>query len=76
MDYNSVTSSDVEWRWVTDRGRSSRCLCSMQCRSAVCLCGMRSCRGSFLHYATQEDLQQVSVLCTLLSNRLSEIFRF
>lgn len=28
-------------------------------RAAVCLCGMSGCRGSFLHYATQEDLQQV-----------------
>lgn len=28
-------------------------------RAAVCLCGMTSCRGSFLAYATQEDLQQV-----------------
>lgn len=28
-------------------------------RAAVCLCGMTTCRGSFLHYATQDDLQQV-----------------
>jgi hypothetical protein len=28
-------------------------------RAAICLCGMTSCRGSFLHYATQDDLQQV-----------------
>lgn len=28
-------------------------------RAAVCLCGMSSCRGSFLSYATQDDLQQV-----------------
>lgn len=28
-------------------------------RAAICLCGMRSCRGSFLSYATQDDLQQV-----------------
>ena len=28
-------------------------------RASVCLCGMTSCRGSFLHYATQDDLQQV-----------------
>lgn len=28
-------------------------------RAAVCLCGMSYCRGSFLHYATQDDLQQV-----------------
>eukprot|EP01035_Chromulina_nebulosa_P017573 gene17573-23141_t len=28
-------------------------------RAAICLCGMSSCRGSFLHYATQDDLQQV-----------------
>ncbi len=28
-------------------------------RAAVCLCGMSSCRGSFLHYATQDELQQV-----------------
>lgn len=28
-------------------------------RAAVCLCGSTLCRGSFLHYATQDDLQQV-----------------
>lgn len=28
-------------------------------RAAICLCGMSSCRGSFLHFATQDDLQQV-----------------
>ena len=28
-------------------------------RSAICLCGTHQCRGSFLHYATQDDLQQV-----------------
>lgn len=28
-------------------------------RSSICLCGMKSCRGTFLHYATQMDLQQV-----------------
>ena len=28
-------------------------------RAAICLCGKSSCRGSFLHYATQDDLQQV-----------------
>jgi Protein SET DOMAIN GROUP 2 C-terminal/SET domain len=28
-------------------------------RSAICLCGQSACRGSFLHYATQDDLQQV-----------------
>jgi hypothetical protein len=28
-------------------------------RAAICLCGMTSCRGSFLHFATQDDLQQV-----------------
>ena len=28
-------------------------------RAAVCLCGMKSCRGSFLHYATQDELQQI-----------------
>ena len=28
-------------------------------RAAICLCGTLSCRGSFLHYATQDDLQQV-----------------
>jgi hypothetical protein len=41
MDYNSITTSDVEWR------------------AAVCLCGMSSCRGSFLSFSTQDDLQQV-----------------
>jgi hypothetical protein len=28
-------------------------------RAAICLCGTYSCRESFLHYATQDDLQQV-----------------
>ncbi len=28
-------------------------------RAAICLCGSPECRGSFLHYATQDDLQQV-----------------
>ena len=28
-------------------------------RAAICLCGMSTCRGSFLHYATESDLQQV-----------------
>ena len=28
-------------------------------RAAVCLCGSPFCRGSFLHFATQDDLQQV-----------------
>lgn len=28
-------------------------------RAAICLCGMTTCRGSFLHFATQDDLQQV-----------------
>ena len=28
-------------------------------RAAICLCGSPHCRGSFLHYATQDDLQQV-----------------
>eukprot|EP01038_Epipyxis_sp_PR26KG_P004388 gene4388-6204_t len=28
-------------------------------RAAICLCGMPACRGSFLHYATQDDLQQI-----------------
>ena len=28
-------------------------------RASICLCGMASCRGCFLHYATQDDLQQV-----------------
>jgi hypothetical protein len=31
----------------------------MEWRAAICLCGSTSCRGSFLHYATQDDLQQV-----------------
>lgn len=31
----------------------------LEWRAAICLCGMSSCRGSFLHYATQDDLQQV-----------------
>ena len=28
-------------------------------REAICLCGMTSCRGSFLHYAAEDDLQQI-----------------
>lgn len=28
-------------------------------RAAICLCGQSTCRGSFLNYATQDDLQQV-----------------
>lgn len=28
-------------------------------QAAICLCGMTECRGSFLHYATAEDLQQI-----------------
>lgn len=28
-------------------------------RAAICLCGSVKCRGSFLNYATQDDLQQV-----------------
>ena len=28
-------------------------------KAAICLCGTTSCRGSFLHYATQDELQQV-----------------
>ena len=28
-------------------------------RSAICLCGMTSCLGRFLHLASQESLQQV-----------------
>ncbi len=28
-------------------------------KAAICLCGTTSCRGSFLHYATQDDLQGV-----------------
>ena len=28
-------------------------------RAAICLCGMRNCRGSFLHYSERDDLRQV-----------------
>jgi hypothetical protein len=28
-------------------------------RAAICLCGTSTCRGSFLHYATQDELQQI-----------------
>ena len=36
-------------------------------RAAICLCGMTTCRGSFLHFATQDDLQQVlSTNCGIL----------
>lgn len=28
-------------------------------RSSICFCGSLSCRGTFLHYATQEELQQI-----------------
>lgn len=39
-------------------------------RAAICLCGMRNCRGSFLHYSTQNDLQQV------LNRYCSPLYRF
>ena len=50
MDYNSITTSDVEWR------------------ASVCLCGTSSCRGTFLTFATQADLQQVCMvdMCMLV----------
>jgi hypothetical protein len=32
-----------------------------ECRAAICLCGSSLCRGTFLHYSTREDLQQVLV---------------
>jgi len=28
-------------------------------RASICLCGTKNCRGTFLHYAAQDDLQQV-----------------
>lgn len=31
----------------------------LEWRTAICLCGMTSCRGSFLHFATQDDLMVV-----------------
>lgn len=31
----------------------------MEWRAAVCLCGSSLCRGSFLHFATQDDLQHI-----------------
>ena len=31
----------------------------MEWRASICLCGMRNCRSTFLHYATMDDLQQV-----------------
>lgn len=39
-------------------------------KSAICLCGMRNCRGSFLHYSTRDDLQQV------LNRFCSPVYRF
>ncbi len=39
-------------------------------RSAVCLCGMTKCRGSFLHFATQDDLQQI------LNQHCSPLWRY
>jgi len=31
----------------------------LEWRAAICLCGSAHCRGSFLHFATQDNLQQV-----------------
>ena len=39
-------------------------------RAAVCLCGTTSCRGSFLQFATQDDLQQV------LDQKCGPLWRF
>lgn len=39
-------------------------------RAAICLCGMRNCRGSFLQYSTRNDLQQV------LNRFCSPLYRF
>jgi hypothetical protein len=39
-------------------------------RAAVCLCGMSSCRGSFLQYATLDDLQQI------LNKSCGPLFRY
>jgi hypothetical protein len=39
-------------------------------RAAVCLCGMSRCRGSFLHFATQSDLQQI------LAQHCSPLYRY
>jgi len=35
---------------------------AVEWKAAICLCGSTACRGSFLHYATQHDLQQVLTL--------------
>ena len=42
----------------------------MEWRAAICLCGMRQCRGSFLHFSTQTELQQV------LNRYCSPLYRF
>lgn len=39
-------------------------------RTAICLCGMKNCRGSFLHFSTRNDLQQV------LNRFCSPVYRF
>ncbi len=39
-------------------------------RAAICLCGSRYCRGSFLHYSSQDDLQLV------LNRYCSPLYRF
>ena len=39
-------------------------------RASICLCGASSCRGTFLHFAAQEDLQQV------LNQKCSPLWRY
>lgn len=44
-------------------------------RAAICLCGSLSCRGSFLHFATQDDLQQVLVQRCAPAYRVASLLR-
>ena len=44
-------------------------------RAAICLCGSLACRGSFLHYATQDDLQQVLLQRCSPAYRVASLLR-
>jgi [histone H3]-lysine4 N-trimethyltransferase ATXR3 len=44
-------------------------------RAAICLCGSLACRGSFLHFATQDDLQQVLLQKCPPATRVANLLR-
>lgn len=44
-------------------------------RAAICLCGSLACRGSFLHFATQDDLQQLLLQRSPPAARVASLIR-